>query len=171
MQSDYRAYFRRRSVEEIHAAMRADTIEATNSHIGLAELHLAQCAACAEAATEDCDDCLAVNICLRPASVKALIVRPGSADGDHRPRSVAPEGEILTAGLAAMSPREMQILELVARGLCVREVGHVLGTAPRKVERLLDGMRAKLNARNAPHLITRAIVVGLLRVPILDLAV
>jgi hypothetical protein len=65
MQSDDRAYFRRRSVEEIQAAMRADSLEATNSHVALAELHLHRCATCVKPATEECNDCVAANICLR----------------------------------------------------------------------------------------------------------
>jgi DNA-binding CsgD family transcriptional regulator len=166
MQSSDRDYFSRRSVEEIHAAMRADSIEATNAHIGLAELHLRRCVGCVEPVTEECADCLAANICFRPRFTDDLIDRPTSSDGGDRLLSLVQDTEVMIIDPTPLSPREMQILRYIARGSSAREVGDVLGTTPRKVERHVDHMRAKLNARNAPHLITRAIVEGILTLPI-----
>ena len=154
MQSNDRVYFSRRSVEEIHAAMRAESIEATNAHVGLAELHLRRCAGCVRSVTEECGHCLAVNICLRPDVARDAIVRRGSPDVGDR---TAPP---------AFSQQERQILKHIARGLSAREVGDLIGTAARKVERRIDTMRAKLRARNAAHLVTRAIVDGVLTLPI-----
>jgi LuxR family transcriptional regulator of spore coat protein len=54
----------------------------------------------------------------------------------------------------------------VAHGMSAKQVDDAIGTTPRKVERHLDKMRAKLNARNAAHLITRAVVGGMLTLPI-----
>ena len=63
MQSIDRAYFQSRSFEEIEAAMRADCVEATTSHVMLAELHLKRCAGSEELLTDECDRCLLTNIC------------------------------------------------------------------------------------------------------------
>jgi hypothetical protein len=67
VQSTDRSYFQRRSFEEIQAAMRADSLEATHSHVGLAELHLKRCAGSNGQATDECDDCLLTNICDVPS--------------------------------------------------------------------------------------------------------
>ena len=167
MTSADRAYFSRRSVEEICAAMRADCTEAASAHISLAEMHLAQCAACGSS-TEECGHCLAVNICLRRESVRDSIremrIRPGPPDGLHA-RATAQDLQIMPSPAAALSPEETEILQCIARGLSAREVGDTIGATPRQVERRIDHMRAKLNARNSAHLITRAIIGGLLDLP------
>ena len=58
-----RSYFKRRSLEEIKAAMRADCEQAAVSHIGLAELHLKRCVASASGSTDECEPCMMANVC------------------------------------------------------------------------------------------------------------
>lgn len=60
-------------------------------------------------------------------------------------RRVAPaEGD----GLAALSPREREVLRLAAEGLTNRGIGAVLGLSPRTVERHIGSVLAKLGVPN-----------------------
>lgn len=58
--------------------------------------------------------------------------------------------------------REHQILELVAVGWSAKEIAIEIDIAPRTVERHIENIRLKLNARNRAHLITQAMMFGLL---------
>lgn len=58
--------------------------------------------------------------------------------------------------------REHQILELVAVGWSAKQIALDINIAPRTVERHIENVRLKLNARNRAHLITQAMHLGLL---------
>ena len=58
--------------------------------------------------------------------------------------------------------REHQILELVAVGCSAKQIVREIDIAPRTVERHIENVRLKLNARNRAHLITQAMHLGLL---------
>jgi DNA-binding NarL/FixJ family response regulator len=58
--------------------------------------------------------------------------------------------------------REHQILELVAVGWSAKQIALEISIAPRTVERHIENVRLKLNARNRAHLITQAMHLGLL---------
>lgn len=58
--------------------------------------------------------------------------------------------------------REHQILELVAVDLSAKQIALDINIAPRTVERHIENVRLKLNARNRAHLITQAMHLGLL---------
>ena len=58
--------------------------------------------------------------------------------------------------------REHQILELVAVGCSAKQIAIEINIAPRTVERHIENVRLKLNARNRAHLITQAMHLGLL---------
>ena len=58
--------------------------------------------------------------------------------------------------------REHQILELVAVGCSAKQIALEINIAPRTVERHIENVRLKLNARNRAHLITQAMHLGLL---------
>lgn len=60
--------------------------------------------------------------------------------------------------------REHQILELVAVGWSAKEIAIEIDIAPRTVERHIENIRLKLNARNRAHLITQAMLFGLLNI-------
>ncbi|MFN3389382.1 MAG: response regulator transcription factor [Allosphingosinicella sp.] len=63
-----------------------------------------------------------------------------------------------------MTPREVQILELVADGNSAKEIAGILGIAPRTVERHTENVRLKMGARNRAHMVTRAVKKGILRI-------
>lgn len=59
-----------------------------------------------------------------------------------------------------LSEREREVLECIARGFSSKECAQELGIAPRTVERHVENLRNKLNARNKPHLVARALAGG-----------
>lgn len=67
--------------------------------------------------------------------------------------------------LPSLTRREVEVLELVSQGNSAKEVGGLIGIAPRTVERYIENVRLKLGARNRAHMITRAMSVGLLKLP------
>jgi LuxR family transcriptional regulator of spore coat protein len=64
----------------------------------------------------------------------------------------------------SLSPREQQILELVANGYSAKEAASHLGIAPRTVERHIENIRLKMRARNRAHMVTQAILAGCLEI-------
>ena len=60
----------------------------------------------------------------------------------------------------SLSEREREVLECIARGLSSKQCALQLGIAPRTVERHVENLRNKLNARNKPHLVAKALVGG-----------
>jgi len=62
-----------------------------------------------------------------------------------------------------ITSREKEILELLAQGWTARETADKVELSVRTVERYIDNLRLKMNARNAAHLITCAFSRGTLR--------
>ena len=60
----------------------------------------------------------------------------------------------------ALSEREREVLDCIARGLSSKQCALQLGIAPRTVERHVENLRNKLNARNKPHLVAKALAAG-----------
>ncbi len=67
----------------------------------------------------------------------------------------------MRGGLGKLSPRERDILQLIAHGLTSDEVSAELGISERVVRGYLQGCRNKLNARNSTHAVARAVKLGL----------
>lgn len=67
-------------------------------------------------------------------------------------------------GALSLTPREQEILELVARGLSAKEIAGQIGIAPRTVEGHIDTVRLKMRARNKTHMVTQAVMAGLLQI-------
>ncbi len=65
-------------------------------------------------------------------------------------------------GRPILTEREQQILELVAIGLSAKEVAQHVSIAPRTVERHIENIRLKMRARNRTHMVTCAVMTGLL---------
>ena len=59
-----------------------------------------------------------------------------------------------------LSERERQVLQCIARGLSSKQCAQELGIAPRTIERHVENLRNKLNARNKPHLVAKAMAGG-----------
>ncbi len=62
----------------------------------------------------------------------------------------------------ALTPREVEVLSLVARGLGNREVGDVLGTAPGTVKAHVQSILSKLDAKDRTHAVTIALQRGII---------
>jgi LuxR family transcriptional regulator, transcriptional regulator of spore coat protein len=63
-----------------------------------------------------------------------------------------------------LTPREQEVLELVARGLSAKEIAGEIGIAPRTVEGHIDTVRLKVRARNKAHMVTQAVLSGVLKI-------
>jgi LuxR family transcriptional regulator, transcriptional regulator of spore coat protein len=61
-----------------------------------------------------------------------------------------------------LSDREREILDALARGLSSKQCARELGIGPRTVERHVESLRNKLDARNTPHLVAKALYSGLI---------
>ena len=59
-----------------------------------------------------------------------------------------------------LSEREREVMQCIARGLSSKQCAQELGIAPRTVERHVENLRNKLNARNKPHLVAKALSGG-----------
>lgn len=70
----------------------------------------------------------------------------------------------------ALTPREIEVLSLVARGLGNKEVGDVLGTAPGTVKAHVQSILGKLGAKDRTHAVTLALRRGILHLHSPDLA-
>ena len=62
----------------------------------------------------------------------------------------------------ALTPREVEVLSLVARGLGNKEVGDILGTAPGTVKAHVQSILAKLGAKDRTHAVTIALRRGII---------
>jgi DNA-binding NarL/FixJ family response regulator len=62
----------------------------------------------------------------------------------------------------ALTPREVEVLGLVAKGLGNKEVGDVLGTAPGTVKAHVQSILAKLGAKDRTHAVTIALRRGII---------
>ena len=59
-----------------------------------------------------------------------------------------------------LSEREREVLQCIAGGLSSKQCALQLGIAPRTVERHVENLRNKLNAKNKPHLVAKALAAG-----------
>jgi LuxR family transcriptional regulator of spore coat protein len=65
-----------------------------------------------------------------------------------------------TGDFLALTAREIEVLQCIAQGLSSKQCAQQLGIAPRTVERHVENLRNKLNARNKPHLVAKALAGG-----------
>ena len=61
-----------------------------------------------------------------------------------------------------LTPRELEVLRLLAEGYSAKEVALKLDITSRTVESHIDKLRLKTRARNRTHLVAQAIQLGLL---------
>ena len=54
-----------------------------------------------------------------------------------------------------LTAREIQVLRLIADGHTTDEMAKILGVTSRSITGQRDSLMVKLNARNAPHAVTR----------------
>jgi LuxR family transcriptional regulator, transcriptional regulator of spore coat protein len=55
-----------------------------------------------------------------------------------------------------LTPREQEVIQLIAQGLSAKQVAQQLNITPRTVESKIERMRLKARARNRTHLIAHA---------------
>ena len=60
-----------------------------------------------------------------------------------------------------LTDRELEILNLVVRGMSAKEIAQVLSIAPKTVERHIDHVRMKTRTRNRIHMVAHAFQQGL----------
>jgi DNA-binding NarL/FixJ family response regulator len=70
----------------------------------------------------------------------------------------------------ALTPREIEVLSLVARGLGNKEVGDMLGTAPGTVKAHVQSILSKLGAKDRTNAVTIALRRGIIHLHSPDLA-
>jgi DNA-binding NarL/FixJ family response regulator len=93
---------------------------------------------------------------LAPKVLRRLI--EAFAAGSVAPAVVPPEG-----GPAGLTPREAQVLTLVARGLSNAEIAAELSIATGTVKTYINGLFAKLGVRDRVQATIRAYDLGLVR--------
>jgi len=64
-----------------------------------------------------------------------------------------------------LTPRELDVLRLVAAGLTTGEIGPRLGISPKTVENHKQRLFAKLGVQNQAHAVSIAMRAGLLDIP------
>lgn len=70
----------------------------------------------------------------------------------------------------ALTPREVEVLGLVARGFGNKEVGNMLGTAPGTVKAHVQSILSKLGAKDRTHAVTIALRRGIIHLHSPDMA-
>jgi DNA-binding NarL/FixJ family response regulator len=70
----------------------------------------------------------------------------------------------------ALTPREVEVLTLVARGLANKEVAEILGTAPGTVKAHVQSILSKLDAKDRTHAVTLALRRGIIHLHSPELA-
>lgn len=103
------------------------------------------------------------NIFLQPTQMRWLL------EGYHAP---APKKGAAGAGMSdtdkaelnMLSKREIQVLELVAKGLTSSEIGEKLGISPKTIYRHRDRIKNKLKIRSNSELVLFSIRTGLVEV-------
>lgn len=70
----------------------------------------------------------------------------------------------------ALTPREIEVLRLIARGLGNKEVADVLGTAPGTIKAHVQSILSKLGAKDRTHAVTIALQRGIIHLHSPDIA-
>jgi len=61
-----------------------------------------------------------------------------------------------------LTDREREVIELISEGLSAKEIGHSLSIKPCTVERHVENVRLKAQARNRPHMVAVVLFSGIL---------
>jgi FixJ family two-component response regulator len=108
----------------------------------------------------------AVDFLTKPVSSVELLRAIGQAIALHgstyRQKSKL---DIVRTHIAALTPRERQVFELVIRGKSNKAIGNALGTAERTIKAHRHRVMEKLQVRSLPELVSLAERAGVLRDP------
>jgi DNA-binding NarL/FixJ family response regulator len=72
-------------------------------------------------------------------------------------RVVDGNGELAESSIETLSDRELQVFELIGKGLSTREVAKRLHLSPKTVETYREHIKAKLNLKNSNELVRHAV--------------
>ena len=61
-----------------------------------------------------------------------------------------------------LSDDEVKFLKLLAKGICIRQIGERFGLSEHKVYEMFKNIKTKLNAQNKPNAVYIAIQLGIL---------
>lgn len=81
-------------------------------------------------------------------------------ESSDRQRVELTERALLKARLAELSPRQVEVMRLVANGCSNKEIAHRLNLSPRTVENYRAWMMEKMAAKNLADLVRKAIALG-----------
>ena len=104
----------------------------------------------------------------RPGPARDLVAaaRAVAAGGSYvDPHLTFVLGESPTGEVAALSPREREVMAALAEGLKGRQVAERLGIAPDTVRTHVENAMQKLEARTRVHAIAIALQHGLIEIP------
>lgn len=102
------------------------------------------------------------NVYLQPTLARWLLDDYQRVLGDAPQGAQWMESDEQTGGLALLTEREKQVIELVADGLTSTQIGEVLGISPKTVSRHRERIMNKLDLRTCPDLVKFAIRTGLI---------
>ena len=71
-------------------------------------------------------------------------------------------GEILSAHIASLTPRERQVFELIVRGKINKQIAHHLGTAERTIKARRQRVMEKMRVQSVAELVSAAVRLGML---------
>ncbi len=66
------------------------------------------------------------------------------------------------AKLAALSPREREVIDFIARGLSIKEIARQIDVSPKSIETYRARLMEKLEAKNPTALMRIAVLVSLM---------
>lgn len=81
-------------------------------------------------------------------------------ESGHRRRVEQSERALLKARVAELSPRQIEVMRLVADGFSNKEIAHELNLSPRTVENYRAWMMEKMAAKNLADLVRKVIALG-----------
>lgn len=91
--------------------------------------------------------------------LRATLDQVGASLGNRLPNSPAPAGR--SSALLAITPREKQVLRLLARGASSKEIGAELGISPRTVDVHRHRLQEKLKCSGTAELTRLALRAGI----------
>jgi DNA-binding NarL/FixJ family response regulator len=92
---------------------------------------------------------------------KDLVVVGDRGADNQRDTPIAPSSEWLIASVEPLSPRECEILRLVAAGLPYKHIGQIIGVSDPTVRTHVSNIASKVGLRSANALISWGWMVGL----------
>lgn len=93
-----------------------------------------------------------LKLAVRAAASGRTYLSPGIPQEIAEAAKVDAEHEEIDAGFASLTPREREVLQLVAEGRTNREIAGILRVSAKTVEKHRGNLMAKLGVRDLPHL-------------------